>query len=377
MSSGHDVLKRTPLFPVYEKHGARVVDFHGWELPVQFAGVIEEHLAVRHKAGLFDICHMGEIELTGPGALPLIQRLTINDASALHDGQVQYSAMCYPDGGIVDDITVYRKAADRYLLCVNASNIEKDHAWIVRHAGEGVTVDNASDRTALLALQGPLAERILAPLADRGLSDLPYYHFTSGRVAGVETLISRTGYTGEDGFELFLPAASAILMWEALMKAGAPHGLAPIGLGARDTLRLEMKYALYGNDIDETTFPLEAGLGWVTKPDKGEFIGREAILARAGQPHRRKLVGGELIAPGVARSGYPLLAGGVPVGVVTSGTHAPSLRKSIFMGYVPESHAKVGTELAVEIRGKAVPARVVSTPFYRQGSAKKNPPGKA
>jgi aminomethyltransferase len=361
---------------MYQKCGARVVDFHGWALPVQFAGVIEEHLAVRGKAGLFDICHMGEIELSGPGALSLIQKVTINDASTLADGQVQYSAMCYPDGGIVDDITVYRRSADRYLLCVNASNIEKDFAWISGHREGEVSVVNASARTALLALQGPLSERILQPVADRDLSALGYYHFTAGKVAGVEGLISRTGYTGEDGFELFIPSPSAVGVWEALMNEGAPLGLAPIGLGARDTLRLEMKYALYGNDIDQATHPLEAGLGWVTKPDKGDFIGREAILERAKQSPRRKLVGFELTGPGIARSHHVIWAGDTRLGEVTSGTFAPSLKKSIGMGYVPEEFSHPGTEVEVEIRDKRVGARVVSTPFYKQGTAKKNPPAK-
>ncbi len=369
--SGDAVLKRTPLFPVYEKHGARVVDFHGWELPVQFAGVIEEHLAVRSGAGLFDICHMGEIEFTGPGALALVQKLTINDASTLADGQVQYSAMCHPDGGIVDDITVYRRSSDRYLLCVNASNIEKDFAWISGHKEGEVSVVNASERTALLALQGPLAERILQPVADRDLSSLAYYHFIPGKVAGVEGLISRTGYTGEDGFELFVPSPSAVGVWEALMRGGAPLGLAPIGLGARDTLRLEMKYALYGNDIDQTTHPLEAGLGWITKPDKGDFIGREAIIRRGKESPRRKLVGFELTERGIARQHHAIWAGERKLGEVTSGTFAPSLKKSIGMGYVPEEFARPGTGMEIGIRDKRVGARVVSTPFYKQGTARK------
>jgi aminomethyltransferase len=363
--------QRTPLFPLYARCGARVVDFHGWDLPVQFAGVMREHRAVRTDAGLFDVSHMGEIEISGPGALEFIQRLCVNDASRLADGQVQYSAMCFDDGGIVDDVTVYRFAADRFLFCVNASNRGKDLGWIRKHRPEGVEVRDLSDETALLALQGPKAEFILNRLVDLSLPGLKYYHFSRCRAGGNEVVVSRTGYTGEDGFEIFLPPEAAAELWQKIMAAGEPAGLMPAGLGARDTLRLEMKYALYGNDIDETTDPLEAGLGWITKLDKGEFFGRGAIIERSGEGPARKLVGIEVKGRGIARAGHAIWADGSEVGTVTSGTLSPTLRKAIALGYVPTPLSRPGTAVSVEIRAAKVEAEVVRTPFYRNGSIRK------
>src|SRR5262245_43629652 len=282
-------LKRTPLRDVHVKAGARMVPFGGWEMPVQYTGIVEEHRAVRKNVGLFDISHMGEFEIAGPEALRSLQRLTTNDVSTLGVGQVQYTLLCYPEGGIVDDLTLYRLGDDRFMLTVNASNIDKDWSWVTEH-GAMSAWRNVSDDTALLAVQGPRAEGLVARLADSDVTHLAYYHFVRGTVAGVPALISRTGYTGEDGFELYIAASRAEQLWRALLEAGRPDGIQPIGLGARDTLRLEMKFALYGNDIDQTTNPLEAGLGWVVKPAKGDFFGRPAIEAMRAAGVTRKLV---------------------------------------------------------------------------------------
>ncbi len=355
-------LKRTPLRDVHVAAGAKMVPFGGWEMPVQYTGIIEEHRVVRSAVGLFDISHMGEFEARGPGALAAVQALTTNDASALIVGQVQYSLLCYPEGGIVDDLTLYRLADQHYMLTVNASNIDKDWAWVTEH-GPGGGWTNVSEETGLLAVQGPRAEGLVQRLADQDVTRVPYYHFVHGTVAGVPCLISRTGYTGEDGFELYAPAARLEGLWHALMDAGKGAGIRPIGLGARDTLRLEMKFALYGNDIDETTNPLEAGLGWVVKPAKSEFIGSKAIEAVRGAGVTRKLVGFEMAERAVARHGYRLLKGGDPVGVVTSGSFSPTLERCIGMGYVRTDLTAVGTELDVDIRGQAHRAHVAKTPF--------------
>jgi len=357
-------LKRTPLYDVHVKAGAKMVPFGGWEMPVQYTGIIDEHRAVRRAVGLFDISHMGEFEIAGPEALAIVQRLCTNDASSLAVGQVQYSLLCYPEGGIVDDLTLYRLADDRFMLTVNAANIDKDWEWVTRHGQGGARWTNASAETGLLAVQGPRAEALVQRLADTDVTRLVYYHFARGAVAGVPALISRTGYTGEDGFELYVPAGRAEHLWHALMEGGRDGGIQPIGLGARDTLRLEMKFALYGNDIDATTNPLEAGLGWVVKPAKGDFAGRAAIEELRARGVARKLVGFEMIERAVARHGYPILDGGERVGVVTSGSFAPSVERCIGMGYVPARLAAVGAELDVEIRGQAQRARVARTPFY-------------
>src|SRR5215472_7598877 len=356
-------LKRTPLHAVHVSAGAKMVPFGGWDMPVQYTGIIEEHRCVRSAVGLFDISHMGEFEVRGAGALAAVQGLTTNDASALAVDQVQYSVLCYPSGGIEDDLTLYRLADDHYMLVVNASNIDKDWAWVT-DGGRGGTWTNASEATALLAVQGPRAEGLLQRLADRDVITVPYYHFVRGKVAGIPCLISRTGYTGEDGFELYVPAERSVALWNALMDDGRRDGIQPIGLGARDTLRLEMKFALYGNDIDETTNPLDAGLGWVVKPAKGDFVGRAAIEAVRARGVTRKLVGFEMVEPSVARHGYRILANGAPVGIVTSGSFGPAVERYIGMGYVPTALSSIGSEADVEIRGKANRARVVRTPFY-------------
>ena len=356
-------LKRTPLFDVHVRAGAKMVPFGGWEMPVQYAGIIEEHRAVRGAVGLFDISHMGELEVRGPEALAVVQRLTTNDASVLAEGQVQYTLLCDPEGGVVDDLTLYRLGPEQFMLTVNAANTDKDWAWVTAQ-GAGAEWRNVGVETGLLAVQGPRAEALVGRLADRDVRGIAYYHCARGRVAGVSALISRTGYTGEDGFELYVAAGDAERLWRALMDAGQPDGIQPIGLGARDTLRLEMRYALYGNDIDQTTNPLEAGLGWVVKPAKGEFIGRAAIEALRARGVARKLVGFEMVERAVPRHGYRLLKAGAEVGAVTSGSFAPSLERGIGMGYVRADLAAAGTEVDVEIRGASNRARIVRTPFH-------------
>ncbi len=357
-------LKRTPLFAAHVKAGARMVPFGGWEMPVQYRGIVEEHRAVRAAVGCFDVSHMGEFEVEGPGALAALQRLTTNDVTALEVGQIQYSVLCYPHGGIVDDLTVYRLAPERYMITVNAGNIDKDWAHVTERGEAGARWRNVSDATGLIAVQGPQAQALVGRLAQVDVTRIGYYRFAHGPVAGVATLISRTGYTGEDGFELYVAAGDTARLWDALLEAGRADGAMPIGLGARDTLRLEMRYALYGNDIDETTNPLEAGLGWVVKPAKGEFIGREPIerMRAAGPP--RRLVGLEMTERAVPRHGYPVVTAGTPTGVITSGSYGPSVDRYIALAYVGSAHAAVGTELGVEIRGQVKSARVVKTPFH-------------
>jgi len=332
---------------------------------------------VRAGVGCFDVSHMGEFEVEGPQALAALQRLTTNDVGALEIGQVQYSLLCYPDGGIVDDLTLYRLASDRYMLTVNASNIDKDWRWVNEHGG-GARWRNVSDATGLVAVQGPKAEALVGRVSDIDVTRIPYYHFATGRVAGAQAIISRTGYTGEDGFELYVAASDTPRVWSALLEAGRGESAVPVGLGARDTLRLEMSYALYGNDIDETTSPLEAGLGWIVKPAKGDFVGRDAIeKVRASGP-ARKLVGIEMADRSVARHGYRVVGfasrtdsptvgrEGAPtaIGIITSGSYGPSVERSIALAYVPSAQAAIGTEVAVEIRNQAKPARVVKTPFH-------------
>ncbi len=341
-----------------------MVPFGGWEMPVQYTGILEEHRTVRRAVGLFDVSHMGEFEVTGPDALATLQTLTTNDVAAIRVGQVQYSLLCDPDGGIVDDLTVYRLAGDRFMLTVNASNIDKDWAWVTGHGEPGARWRNISSETALLAVQGPRAEALLSELADSDVKSLRYYHFAEGTVAGVRALVSRTGYTGEDGFELYVAARDAERLWRALLDRGRPAGIAPIGLGARDTLRLEMRYMLYGNDIDQTTSPLEAGLGWVVRPAKGDFIGRDAIEKVRAAGLRRRLVGFEMAERAVPRHGYRIVKDGRQIGVVTSGSYGPSVDRSIGVGYVEAAYAGVGSELAVEVRGVPQAARVVKTPFH-------------
>ena len=367
-----DTLRKTPLHGAHLELGGKMVPFAGFEMPVQYAtGITAEHRAVREAAGLFDVSHMGEFDVRGPDAEALIQRVTVNDVSKTVPGQAQYSAMTLEDGGIIDDLIVYR-FPDRFMLVVNASNREKDWNWILGRAeGLDVELKDVSDEVALLALQGPAAREILRPLAEPDVDEVGYYRFVEGTVAGVPTVISGTGYTGEDGFELYLPADRAREVWDRLLEAGRDDGLIPAGLGARDSLRLEVGYALYGNDLDEEHTPLESGLGWITKLDKGDFVGREALAAQKERGVERRLVGLRLTARGFPRPGYPIVADGREVGTVTSGTLSPTLGEGIAMGFVETAHAAAGSEVAVEIRGHDVPAVVQRPPFYTDGSIKR------
>jgi aminomethyltransferase len=346
-----------------------MVDFGGWDMPVQYAGVIDEHLAVRQAAGLFDVSHMGEIEVTGVNALNFIQHLTVNDARKLVDNQVQYSALCYAEGGVVDDVTLYRFNGTRFLFCVNAANIDKDFAWMQKVLAESnfsnVSLVNRSEEFAQLALQGPKAETILAELTGLSLPELAYYHFCEGDVAGVTMIVSRTGYTGEDGFELYLPAADAVNVWQQLMSAGEAHGLQPIGLGARDTLRLEKGYALYGHELSREISPLEAGLAWITKLETDDFVGKAALVSQkaGGVPRRR--VGLIMQERGIPREGYAVFKDDKQVGVVSSGTMSPNLKVGIALALVSPDAAAVDTELEVEVRNRRVKAQVARPPFVK------------
>ncbi len=365
-------MQKTPLHAEHLRLGARMVDFGGWEMPVQYSGVIDEHMAVRQAAGLFDVSHMGEIDVRGEDALTFVQEVTINDAATLVDGQVQYSALCDPDGGTVDDITLYRFAADHYLFCVNAANSDKDFAWLEK-ARKGsfpaLTLRNRSSEFAQLALQGPEAASIIAPLTSTDLTTLHYYHFIEGEVAGIPTIISRTGYTGEDGFELYLAPDQVVTLWCKLLECGSPKGLLPIGLGARDTLRLEMKYALYGHELSATISPLEAGLGWITKLGKTSFIGREALLQQKEAGLSRKLVALKMTESGIPRADYPIFCGDKEIGVVTSGTLSPSLRQGIALALVDPAYAALGTLCQIGIRSRKVGAEIVKPPFVTPKSS--------
>ncbi|MBE3553409.1 MAG: glycine cleavage system aminomethyltransferase GcvT [Thermicanus sp.] len=361
-------LKRTPLYPLYGKYGAKTIEFGGWEMPVQFTSILAEHEAVRKRAGLFDISHMGEIRVSGPDALSLIQLLITNDASQMKIGQAIYSPMCYPDGGTVDDLLVYRLNAEEYLLIVNAANIEKDLEWIRRHFdGEG-EIENLSDAMALLALQGPLAQSLLSRLTGEDLNEIRPFSFKQGvMLDGISVLLSRTGYTGEDGFEIFVSPEEALSLWETILEVGKEEGVLPCGLGARDTLRLEAKLPLYGQELSPEITPLEAGLNpWVKLEKPVDFIGKEALREQKENGLQRRLVGIEMIDRGIPRHGYPVFLGEEEVGVVTSGTHSPTLEKSIALILVKRGVAEIGQELAVEIRGKKLKAKVVKTPFYKR-----------
>jgi aminomethyltransferase len=348
--------------------GAKMVPFGGWDMPVEYSGLIAEHMAVRTAAGLFDVSHMGEFEVAGPGALAFLQRTTSNNVAKLVDGQAQYSALPMPNGALVDDVIVYRRGADRYLLVVNAGNIEKDWSWLVSQKRESCDLANRSDAYALLALQGPKAQEILQGLTSLDLTAVAFYHFAEVAVDGHPVTISRTGYTGEDGFEIFVPPDRAEALWRRLLEAGKEKGLVPAGLGARDTLRLEARMCLYGNDMDETTTLIEAGLGWIVSLDdaKGDFPGRSVLEAQKKNGPPRKLVGFEVTGRGIARHGYPVLVHDERVGEVTSGTYAPFLQKNIGLCYLPGARSAVGTDLQVDIRGRRVGARVVPTPFYKR-----------
>ena len=359
-------LKTVTLNDTHRKLGAKMVPFAGYDMPVRYSSDLDEHHTVRRAVGIFDVSHMGEFRVRGPQALDLIQRVTSNDASKLTDGKAQYSCLPNHDGGIVDDLLVYKLADEDYLLVVNASNIEKDWNWIKHHNTQGVEMENISDLTSLFAVQGPKATAALQTLTDVDLGSIPYYSFVQGTFAGApDVIISATGYTGAGGFELYIPNESAAAVWDKVMTAGQPYGIKPIGLGARDTLRLEMGYCLYGNDIDDTTSPLEAGLGWITKFTK-EFTNSANIKKQKEDGVSKKLVAFIMDGTGIPRGHYELMdAEGQKIGDVTSGTQSPSLSKGIGMGYVKTEFAAPGTQIFVQIRGKNLPATVSKLPLTK------------
>ncbi|MGN1400701.1 MAG: glycine cleavage system aminomethyltransferase GcvT [Bacillus sp. (in: firmicutes)] len=363
-------LKKTPLYPVYRQYGAKTIDFGGWDLPVQFSGIKEEHEAVRTKAGLFDVSHMGEISVKGPDSLAFVQKMITNDASSLTVGRAQYTALCYEDGGTVDDILVYKRGEEHYWLVVNAANTEKDFEWL-QHNSEGyeISIENESASIAQLALQGPAAEQVLQKLTENtDLKSIAFFRFKENvLIAGKDVLVSRTGYTGEDGFELYCSADDAIHLWNAILEA--PE-VKPIGLGARDTLRFEAGLPLYGQELSESISPIEAGIGFAVKVNKGTpFIGQQALKQQKENGTGRKLVGVEMIGRGIPRHGYPVYAGDNLIGEVTTGTQSPTLKKNIGYALVDRMFSDAGTEVTIGIRSKQIEAKVVPAPFY---SRKKN-----
>jgi aminomethyltransferase len=361
--------KKTPLYDRHKSLGARIEPFAGYLMPIQYSSVIDEHLAVRKNSGIFDLSHMGEFRVKGPQAQGFLDMLLTNNAE-VDPGRAFYSTMCYPDAGIVDDLIVYKLSPDEFLMVVNAANLDKDWAWVTSHAkGYDLKLTNESDDIALVAVQGPGAQPIAARLTDTDLDVIPYYAHASGKVAGVDALIARTGYTGEDGFEFYVAWKDATIVWDAVMADAPNSGIVPIGLGARDTLRLEVGYVLYGNDIDHTTSPLEARLGWVVKLATGkDFIGRDVLARQKEEGLARTLVGMAVEGRGIIRHGTEIFSGDSRVGIVTSGTLAPALGTSVGLGYVEKAFAKTGTPLEAVIRGNRIPVKVVKTPFYTHGS---------
>ena len=362
-------LKKTPLNARHRAHGARMVEFGGWDMPVEYTGITEEHMAVRTAVGLFDVSHMGQIELAGADALAAVQWISSNDAARLANGQIQYSALTTQEGTFVDDILVYRMGEQHFMLVVNAGNIMKDHQWIVSRVGErggDVSVVNASSRYALLAIQGPLAEQVLQSLTEIDLAAIKYYWFAHGEVAGVRVTVSRTGYTGEDGFEVFAPPAQAERLWNAILEAGESAGIKPCGLGARDTLRLEASMRLCGSDMDEQTTVVEAGLSWIVGWKKDAFLGAERLREQKAGSLDRKLVGFEMRDRAIARHGHAVMVGDTQVGIVTSGTQTPFLKKAIGLAMVPVTLSEPGNSLTIDVRGRQVRAEVVPEPFYKR-----------
>ena len=358
-------LERTPLHEAHRRLGARLVEFAGFEMPVQYTSILEEHAAVRERAGLFDVSHMGQIHLSGSGAVAAAERLLTCPVESLRTGGARYGLLCNERGGVIDDVMVYRMAEDEIMLCANAANIEKDHAWILEHAG-GSAVENRSADTGLLALQGPAAPSLMEELAGPGVRAIRRFGFARLEVAGVHTLVSKTGYTGSPGYEIYLEAGDAVTVFDRLLEAGSGAGVVPAGLGARDTLRLEAALPLYGHELDDDTSPLQAGLDRFVKRQAGGFLGAEAIEMRAAAGHPQVLVGFELEDRGVARAGYAISRGGESVGHVTSGAPSPTLGRSIGLGYVLPDAAEPGTTLGIEVRQRTLAARVVKTPFVRK-----------
>ncbi len=365
-SSSAATPKQTPLYSRHVALGARVIDFGGWAMPVQYSGILDEHRAVRSACGLFDVSHMGEVTFEGPRAAEAVQRLTTNDVGKLKDGGAQYTLVCRPSGGVVDDCIVYRDNAESYLIVVNASNIEKDVAWFKEQSGALCTITDHSSALALLSVQGPKAAELMRSISEPPVDKLVPFTWMRAKVCGMSRIeVARTGYTGEDGFEIFVPAEDAGALWDALLERGAPLGIKPIGLGARDTLRLEARLCLYGNDLDEEHTPIEAGLGWAVKGKN--FIGEEILAKQRAEGVKRKLVGFVMKERGIARHGYPILDGsGAPIGVVTSGTTGPTVGANIGMGWVPAALAEPGTSITVDCRGKPARAEIVKGPFYKR-----------
>ena len=353
-----------------------MVPFAGWEMPVHYTGLMEEHRTVRSRCGIFDVSHMGEIEVRGPGALDAVQRLTTNDASKLIDGQVQYTMLCNDEGGVIDDVTLYRFSAERYVFCVNASNTAKVFDWTQTRTGSVADVTDLSSRAGQIAIQGPLSLDVLQRVTDRDLGPLRFYRFLEGRVGGVTAIISRTGYTGEDGFEIYCEADEVEAVWLTVMESGRQHGICPVGLGPRDTLRLEMGFPLYGHELDEETTPLEAGLDRFVKLDKVDFIGKAALERQKREGVSKRLIGIELLERAIPREGYSIFGEGALVGRITSGTFSPSLQRPIALGYVTSLSAHACSEVEVEIRGKRIKGRVVKPPFYKRGSDRLEKPRK-
>ena len=358
---------KTPFYDRHVEAGAKIVEFAGFLMPVQYQGITVEHLAVRDNVGLFDLSHMGEFDVTGPGALDFLQKMTTNNPAKLEIGQIQYSCMTYPEGGIVDDLLIYRTGVEAYLLVVNAANLQKDFDWLESHRVGEVNLVDRSSELGLLAIQGPNAQKLMQELTEHDLEPMPYYTHVTADVAGVELLFSRTGYTGEDGFELYIPDEYCDRLWQAVVEAGKRHNLALIGLGARDTLRLEMKMALYGNDIDRTTTPIEAGLGWIVDFDT-DFLGKDVIQAQKLEKPKRRLVCLEVEGRSVPRHGYDIFDGDDKIGEVTSGTFSPSLQKPIALGYVPRLKAKIGRTVEIGVRTRRLKGTVVKPPFYKSAS---------
>ena len=375
MQEQNDHLKKTPLYNAHAALNARIIPFAGWHMPVQYSGLVDEHKTVRSSVGLFDVSHMGEISVTGRGALDFLQKLTLNDISKTTIGQAQYNAFCYPSGTLIDDIIIYRRGFDNFFICVNASNIDKDFLWLKDNCPkQGVVLENLSLDYAQIAVQGPKSRELISKIVDIKIDNLPYYYFSEGKSLGIPSIIARTGYTGELGYEIYLPSESAEKVWNGLLEAGQYLGVKPCGLGARDTLRLEVGYLLYGNDMDDNTTALECGLSWITKFNKPEFIGRDNLLLQKESGCSKKLVAFEMCHKAIARQGYKIFENETsenPIGIVTSGTPSPSLSKNIGLAYLPSHLSKLESTFMVEIRGDRKPAKVVKKPFYTNGTAQK------
>lgn len=365
------VLKRTPLFEIYERFGGKIVEFGGWEMPVQFSNIIEEHLAVRKAAGIFDVSHMGEISVQGAEAENFVQKLVTNNVKSMADFQVQYNLLCYPNGGVVDDLLVYKYSPTHYMLVINASNIEKDYAWIIENRGDfDVEITNISDDLAQLAVQGPNAEAIMQNLTEYDLAKLKFFYFAEVKVGGKDLLISRTGYTGEDGFELYLKPGDAVELWQLILSQGKDQGIKPIGLGARDTLRFEATLPLYGHEISAEITPLEAGLGFFVKLDTDDFLGKPALVKQKAAGVPRKLVAFEMIDRGVPRANYQVFQAGEAIGFVTTGSYSPTLDKNIGLAMIKSEFSTLDTELEI-IRGKrSLKAKIIKKPFYKKNYKK-------